>query len=89
VCLLQVRATPNAGDEAGRVNAARIFTVGDLVKAVRCSGGKLDPAQAAFLLDGPGDFSERGYVARVPDGFVVTEKGAEFSRSVQNMRWAA
>jgi hypothetical protein len=71
------------------VNAVRVFTLADFVQLVRRGGRRIDMAEAAYLIDGPGGFCERGYVARVPSGFVVTAKGEAHSRSLQNMRWAA
>ena len=64
--------------------SVRVFTVDDLVASVRSSGGKLDPVTAAFILDGPEGFVERGLVARVEAGYVVTAKGVSVSRA-----WAA
>jgi len=61
-----------------------VFTVDDLVRMVRRGGTRIDPLTAALILDGPESFIERGFVARVPGGYVVTAKGVSVSRA-----WAA
>jgi hypothetical protein len=61
------------------VNTIRTFQIGDLVRAVRRSGARLNPATAAFILDGPEGFVERGLVARVRGGYVVIDRGREYS----------
>ena len=48
----------------------RVFTLEELLERSR-----LTPDLAALFLDGPEGFVEKRLVARVPGGYVITEKG--------------
>lgn len=66
------------------MKTVRTFGIPEFILAVR--GRRLTHATAAIILDGPEGFVERGLVARVPGGrYIVTEKGARFSRSVNGI----